>query len=198
MHSSRCDLLLVVLALFLPGAQPTPNNLLATYRWPVIGKPRAMMFISHGYAEHISPYFDGLGEACGASGLLCWGHDHIGHGESPGGRTEVERMEEYTIPVLAACKRMRREHPHLPLFLMGHSMGGLIAFTAALTDPTLFDGLLLTGPLLHRYQPFRISGMSNVSKLSHYFSSGDDNPTNRAVGSIFSKFCPTCSFPFLK
>ena len=156
MHSSPCDILLVVLAHFLSGAQPTPNNLLATYRWPVTGKPRALMFITHGYGEHISPYFDGLGQACGASGLLCWGHDHIGHGNSPGGRTEVKSMQEYTIPVLAACRRMRREHPHLPIFLMGHSMGGLIAFTAALTDPTLFDGLLLTGPLLHRYQPIII------------------------------------------
>lgn len=154
MHSSRCGLLLaVVLAiLLLSRAQPTSTNRLAAYTWPVTGEPRALMFITHGYAEHISPYFDSLGEACGANGLLCFAHDHIGHGASPGGRTEVKRMQEYTMPLLAACKRMRREHPHLPLFLMGHSMGGLIALTAALTNPTLFDGLLLTGPLLHRCQ----------------------------------------------
>ena len=147
MHSNG---LLVVFALSLPGTQPTPTNQLATYRWPVSGKPRALMFITHGYAEHISPYFDGLGQACGASGLLCWGHDHIGHGASPGGRTEVESMKEYTVPVLTACSRMREEYPGLPLFLMGHSMGGLIALTAALDNSSHFDGLLLTGPLLHR------------------------------------------------
>ena len=79
-------------------------------------------------------------------GVLCQGHDHIGHRSSPGGRTEVRSLREYTAPVLVACKRMRSEHPDLPLFLMGHSMGGLIALTAALTSPALFDGLLLTGP----------------------------------------------------
>ena len=62
-------------------------------------------------------------------------------------------MREYTAPVLAACKRMRSEHPDLPLFLMGHSMGGLIALTAALTSPAFFDGLLLTGPFLHGFDP---------------------------------------------
>ena len=116
---------LLVPALFLLSsvqAQPSPNKQLASYSWPVNGSPCAMMFITHGYAEHISPYFDGLGKACGASGILCQGHDHIGHGSSPGGRTEVTSMREYTAPVLAACKRMRSEHPDLPLFLMGHSM----------------------------------------------------------------------------
>ena len=184
---------LLVPALFLLSsvqAQPSPNKQLASYSWPVNGSPCAMMFITHGYAEHISPYFDGLGKACGASGILCKGHDHIGHGSSPGGRTEVRSLREYTAPVLASCKRMRSEHPDLPLFLMGHSMGGLIALTAALTNPALFDGLLLTGPFLHGFDPLFF-----LYILSHR---GEDNPVNRAISSVFSRVCPTCSVPFLK
>ena len=34
--------------------------------------------------------------------------------------------------------------------------------------------------------------------LSNLFFSGDDNPLNRAIGSVFSRLCPTCSLPFLK
>ena len=157
MMSRQCDLVLLLSLFFPPQAQPSPNKQLASFSWPVSGSPRAMMFITHGYAEHISPYFDGLGKACGASGILCQGHDHIGHGSSPGGRTEVRSLREYTAPVLAACKRMRSEHPDLPLFLMGHSMGGLIALTAALTSPALFDGLLLTGPFLHGFDPLCVT-----------------------------------------
>ena len=137
--------------------QAITSKALATYTWPPdsvkrkdSAEPRALVFISHGYAEHLSPYYDGLGQACATQGLICWGHDHIGHGTSPGGRTEVEGMENYIRPVVEACKKKRAEHPGVPLFLMGHSMGGLIALMAALENPNLFDGLLLTAPLLHR------------------------------------------------
>jgi len=157
---------------------------LATYTWPDhpvkrggVSDAKALVFISHGYAEHLHPYYDSLGKACAARGLICWGHDHIGHGTSPGRRTEVDGMENYIDPLVEACKEKRKEHPGLPLFLMGHSMGGLIALTAAIQNPTLFDGLLLTAPLLH---------------------SAEDNPTNRALTTMFTMLCPTCSLPFLK
>ena len=135
----------------------TSSKSLATYTWPPDPlkrdggqEPKALVFISHGYAEHLSPYYDGLGKACAAQGLFCWGHDHIGHGTSPGGRTEAKGMDNYIRPVVEACKKKRKEQPGLPLFLIGHSMGGLIGLMAALQNPTLFDGLLLTAPLLHR------------------------------------------------
>ena len=137
--------------------QAITSKSLATYTWPPdlvkredSSEPKALVFISHGYAEHLSPYYDGLGQACAARGLTCWGHDHIGHGTSPGGRTEVKGMDNYIRPVVEACKKKRAEHPGVPLFLMGHSMGGLIALMAALENPNFFDGLLLTAPLLHR------------------------------------------------
>ena len=145
---------------------------LATHTWPDqpavkrggVTDAKALVFISHGYAEHLHPYYDNLGKACAARGLICWGHDHVGHGTSPGRRTEVNGMENYIKPLVEACKQKRKEHPGsfnsfstfftfhqgLPLFLMGHSMGGLIALMAAMQNPTLFDGLLLTAPLLHR------------------------------------------------
>ena len=69
---------------------------LSTYTWPESSLKRdgssdvkALVFLSHGYAEHLSPYYDSLGEACAARGVFCWGHDHVGHGTSPGARTEV-------------------------------------------------------------------------------------------------------------
>ena len=91
---------------------------LATYSWPNYPVKRggvldakALMFISHGYAEHLHPYYDSLGEACAARGLICWGHDHIGHGTSTGRRTEVNGMENYIKPLVEACKEKRKEHP---------------------------------------------------------------------------------------
>ena len=74
---------------------------LSSYTWPESSLKRdsssdvkALVFLSHGYAEHLSPYYDSLGEACAARGVLCWGHDHVGHGTSPGARTEVKFYED--------------------------------------------------------------------------------------------------------
>ena len=39
-------------------------------------------------------------------------------------------MEEYTGPLVAECKRKQRQYPGVPLFLLGHSMGGLIALAS--------------------------------------------------------------------
>ena len=35
---------------------------LATYQWPVTGPVKGLVFISHGYAEHLRPYYDGVGK----------------------------------------------------------------------------------------------------------------------------------------
>ena len=87
------------------------------------------------------PYYDQLAEAGRGSGLLVFGHDHVGHGRSGGERAQVRLNKEfnkgaflqisdfqdYTEPLLAHCKEMKEMHPDLPLFVVGLSLGGLIA-----------------------------------------------------------------------
>lgn len=163
------------ISLALKTSPASPH--MSSHTWPVTGQPKALVFVSHGYGEHLQPYYDGIGEACGAAGLLCWGHDHLGFGNSGGARTMVDSMQNYTAPLLAACRRMQGQHPRLPLFLLGHSMGGLIALTADLESPDLFDGLVLTAPLIQASQ---------------------DNPLNRLVTKVISSLCHSCSLPFLR
>ena len=96
--------------------QSSKSRELASYHWPVTGPVKGLVFISHGYAEHLRPYYNKVGRylktffvpyysvfqfgrACGSFGLLCFGHDHIGHGRSPGVRTVVASMDEYTRPL---------------------------------------------------------------------------------------------------
>ena len=77
---------------------------LSTYTWPESSLKRdgssdvkALVFLSHGYAEHLSPYYDSLGEACAARGVFCWGHDHVGHGTSPGATIEVKFFDDLSV-----------------------------------------------------------------------------------------------------
>jgi len=95
------------------------------------------------------PYYNELAEAARSSGLLTFGHDHVGHGRSEGERVQISDYEDYTAPLLTHCREMKKKHPELPLFLMGHSMGGLISILSVLEAQDIFAGLVLMGPLIH-------------------------------------------------
>ena len=62
-----------------------------------------------------------------------FGHDHVGHGESEGERAMAGDMDEFTRPLVQHCREKVEQHPGLPLFIIGHSMGGLIALLASLS-----------------------------------------------------------------
>ena len=57
-------------------------------------------------------------------------------------------MAEYTEPVVKHCQLRQAHHPGLPLFLLGHSMGGLVVVLASLAQPELAAGLVLVSPLI--------------------------------------------------
>jgi len=120
-----------------------------TYTWLPAGEPRALLFLCHGYGELLVPYYNQLAEAARASGLLAFGHDHVGHGKSEGERVQISDYEDYTEPLLTHCREMKEKHPSLPLFLVGHSLGGLISLLSVLEAQDLFAGLVLVGPLIH-------------------------------------------------
>jgi len=120
-----------------------------TYTWLPAGKPRALLFLCHGYGELLVPYYNQLAESARGSGILAFGHDHVGHGRSEGERVQISDYEDYTEPLLTHCREMKEKHPNLPLFLVGHSLGGLISLLSVLEAQDLFAGLVLMGPLIH-------------------------------------------------
>ena len=95
------------------------------------------------YGEKLVPDYSQLAEAARTSGLLVFGHDHVGHGRSEGERGQVRLKQEfnkelsvflqfsdfrdYTEPLLSHCKEMKEKFSALPLFVVGFSLGALIA-----------------------------------------------------------------------
>jgi len=121
-----------------------------TFTWEPQGDPKALVFLCHGYGERLTPYYSDLASKGVARGFLCFGHDHTGHGLSGGERVQVSSMDEYVDPVLAHCRQKRAEFPNIPLFLLGHSLGGLISILSFLKskEEAVFSGLILMGPLI--------------------------------------------------
>lgn len=107
--------------------------------------PVGTVVIVHGYAEHSGRYTH-VAEALTEAGYAVWALDHRGHGRSEGDRAIVAHFEHFVVD-LAAFVRLVREHSRgLPLFILGHSMGGLISTHYAFDHQHQLDGLILSGP----------------------------------------------------
>ncbi|XP_022302768.2 monoglyceride lipase-like [Crassostrea virginica] len=108
---------------------------------------KGLLFISHGLGEH-SGCYEEFASFLSSHGFIVFSHDHVGHGESHGIHNHVESFKEYTQPIFDHCDVMKREHPNLPLFLFGHSMGGAVAILAALEKPKYFSGVITSAPFV--------------------------------------------------
>lgn len=106
---------------------------------------RHVVVISHGYGEHIGRY-EHVAHAVVAGGASAWGPDHLGHGRSDGERALVRDFEHIVDDLHRVIAMARLAHPDLPVVLIGHSMGGLIATRYAQRYGRGLAGLLLSAP----------------------------------------------------
>jgi alpha-beta hydrolase superfamily lysophospholipase len=107
--------------------------------------PSRIVVIAHGYGEHIGRY-DHVADALVRRGAAVYGPDHLGHGRSDGDRALVTDFEHIVDDVLRVVELASEEHPDLPVVLIGHSMGGLIATRYAQRHGDDLAGLVLSGP----------------------------------------------------
>ncbi|GAA2338001.1 alpha/beta hydrolase [Saccharopolyspora halophila] len=119
---------------------------LAVHEWSA-ASPAWIALIAHGYGEHSGRY-QGLAERLvGARALVC-APDHIGHGRSPGDRVHFEDAEVLVADLDAVRRELAAEHPDLPIVLIGHSMGGMLAARYAQHHQRHLAAIVLSGPVL--------------------------------------------------
>ena len=119
------------------------------YRWwRPDGDARGHVVLAHGYAEHSGRYGH-VAEALTDGGFSVWALDHRGHGQSEGERANIESVAAAVGDLDEFVDTVRKEVPEGPLFLVGHSMGGLIATAYAQDHQDRLAGLALSGPLVH-------------------------------------------------
>jgi alpha-beta hydrolase superfamily lysophospholipase len=115
--------------------------------WLPEAPPRASIVVSHGLGEHSGRY-GMLATELVERGYAVYAMDHRGHGRSAGPRANIERFSYLVSDFSAFVGRCARQHLDTPVYVLGHSMGGAVAFAAALRLQHVLRGLVLSAPAL--------------------------------------------------
>jgi alpha-beta hydrolase superfamily lysophospholipase len=107
--------------------------------------PVGTVVVVHGYAEHSGRYAH-VADALTEAGYAVWALDHRGHGRSEGDRAIVAQFEHFVVDLAAFVRLVREQSGDLPLFILGHSMGGLISTHYTFDHQHQLSGLILSGP----------------------------------------------------
>lgn len=119
------------------------------YRQRLPAHPKAVVMICHGYAEHSSFYVQFM-EFLAEHGYGAYALDHRGHGHSEAERGHLDRFEVFLEDLDVFVDHVRELHPTQPLFMFGHSMGGLISFNYGILHPGKLQGQIFSGAALAR------------------------------------------------
>ncbi|WP_405846459.1 alpha/beta fold hydrolase [Streptomyces sp. NBC_01518] len=134
---------------------------ITAHEWPH-ERPLHLALVAHGYGEHLGRYAE-LAAALRAHGAAVFGPDHQGHGASAGERVLIEDFEDVVTDLHAVADLARATHPGVPLVLIGHSMGGLIASRFAQRYGDELAALVLSVPVIGAWElPGRLLALDEI------------------------------------
>jgi alpha-beta hydrolase superfamily lysophospholipase len=116
------------------------------YRWDA-EQPRYVAVLLHGYAEHAGRY-EHVAQALVEHGAAVYAPDHLSHGRSEGEMALIEDLEDIVADTEQVVATARRELPDLPIAMIGHSLGGIVATRFAQEHGDQLAALVLTGPAI--------------------------------------------------
>jgi len=109
--------------------------------FPPVGRPRAAVVMCHGVNSHGGQYL-WPGTQFAAAGLAAFALDLRGRGKSEGARYFVDDVADYVADVASVIALAKSRHPGLPVFLLGHSAGGVVSCSYALDHQAEIAGLV--------------------------------------------------------
>ena len=126
--------------------------------------------IAHGFNSHSGHYL-WVAEQLVASGLAVYALDHRGRGNSEGERFFTDKFSDYVDDLATFVNLAKSREPGLPVFLLGHSAGGVISCGYALAHQPEIQGLICESFAFQVYAPdFALSvlkGISHVAPHAH-------------------------------
>lgn len=127
---------------------------------------RAVVVLVHGIGEHAGRYRH-VAERLNDWGFAVRAADHYGHGASSGPRGGLPSVMRLVDDLALVVDDTRRAHPGVPLVLVGHSLGGLVAASFVARAVRKVDALVLSSPGLDpglgAFQKLMIALLSRVA-----------------------------------
>lgn len=140
--------------------------------WRAEKKSLAVLAIIHGFGEHSGRYTNVVNHLI-PKGYAVFGFDLRGHGRSPGQRGHINSWDEYREDVRAFLQMTSQREPNQPVFMLGHSMGALIALDYVLRDSAGLRGAIISGAPLEPVgvaKPFLVMLARALSRVWPRFS----------------------------
>ena len=136
-----------------------------TRHWEPADAPPASLVICHGVNSHGGQYL-GAGEAFASRGYAVTALDLRGRGQSDGERFYAESIDDYVSDLSLAIEHGRSFHPDLPVYLLGHSAGGVTSVTYALDYQERIAGLICESFAFRVFAPnFALKLLEGASHL---------------------------------
>jgi alpha-beta hydrolase superfamily lysophospholipase len=140
--------------------------------WKPLGKIKALVVLVHGQGDHSGRYTH-VAEHLTREGYALWAADLRGHGKSGGKRGHVDNFNDYLDDTGRVIGKAKEQNPELKTFLIGHSLGGLVALDYAEKHGSKLSGLVATAPLLRlkmQVPPWKAAVGRMLSGLTPTFS----------------------------
>lgn len=146
---------------------------IATRSWQPEGTPRGVMILVHGFNAH-SGYMVWPGEQFAKNGLASYALDLRGRGKSEGERFYIENLSDYLGDIDKLVNIARSENPGLPVYVLGHSAGGVISTSYVFEHQDEIAGLICESfaydvGLPHLVQ-LALEGVAKLAPHIHVFS----------------------------
>lgn len=134
--------------------------------WRPEGAPRGVVAICHGVNSHSGQYF-WAAEQLTAKGFVVYALDLRGRGLSDGERFFVRDVAEYVGDLAELISIAKDREPGLPVFLLGHSAGGVVSCTYALGYQAELAGLVCESFAFEVPAPdFALAAIKGISHLA--------------------------------
>jgi acylglycerol lipase len=138
--------------------------------WRPAGKARGVIAICHGVKSH-SGYYTWAAEQFVANGFAVYAIDLRGRGKSDGDRFYLEKFDDYLSDVDTLVRLAKAREPGLPVFLLGHSAGGVVSSVYTLEHQAKLTGFICESFAFQVYAPeFAIAvlkGLSHIAPHAH-------------------------------
>lgn len=109
--------------------------------WRPSRTSRGVVVINHGFKSH-SGFYTWVAERLVERGVSVYALDMRGHGKSEGERYYVDKFSDYVDDLGKFIANVKQREPGLPVFLVGHSAGGVVACSYALENQEELAGLV--------------------------------------------------------